>query len=252
MKSKMIVLSMTMCAGLLMPAIASADIEQYEIRVRDFSATHVDFEADISQVETGIVETQLGPDGKPVYAGGSGTISTHGEEAFNQWYNDTPGVNLGMNMTLGLDSFYTINPEIYTYDNPEFFIIDNTLMENEGNDHNYHYTVELHTQGKYRGGEKLWFAADDDLWVFINGELVADIGGVHRARKSVVDMDAVAASQGLSIGDTFDYDLFYAERHSTQAYLHFDVPAVPAPGAMSIAALSILGCAGVRRRRNDS
>src|SRR5690606_20247218 len=60
--------------------------------IRDFSDSHPDFEifVDGDARDPGIVEDILGPDGKPVYQGGSGTLTTSGATNFDQWYRDVP------------------------------------------------------------------------------------------------------------------------------------------------------------------
>jgi len=186
--------------------------------IRDFDDTHPDFEDGMGS-ETGIVAEELGDDDLPVYAGGTGTATTHGQEAFDQWYRDVPGVNMSTPFTLELT---TTDGEIWTYDNPAFFPIDGELLGNQGREHNYHFTLEIHTRFQYRGEEVFTFTGDDDLWVFVNGKLALDIGGVHGPLSGTIDFDAQADDLDISVGNTYALDFFFAERHTTQSNFRID------------------------------
>lgn len=191
--------------------------------IRDFSDQHPDFErspGDTSSDGTkfkygndkGITTNEIGLDSKPVYKGGS--FSTTTEDNFNQWYNDVPGVNQSKPFPIKLEKQEN---GIYRYENTDFFPINEQLMGNEGRNKNFHFTFELENKFTYKGGEVFNFSGDDDVWVYLNGQKVIDLGGVHSREDASVDLDSVADKIGLVVGNTYDFNFFFAERHTTQS-----------------------------------
>jgi fibro-slime domain-containing protein len=186
--------------------------------LRDFQQSHPDFEYVVA-TDPGIVEQDLGSDGKPVYAGSPTTPSTTGKDNFDQWYRDVSGVNLGVSLTLTLADN---GDGTFTYDNSSFFPLDGQGWGDEGNPHNYHFTFELRTKFRYNGGEVFTFTGDDDLFVFVNGKLAIDLGGVHGAISGSVDLDAQASHLGITPGQIYPLDFFFAERHLSESNFRID------------------------------
>ncbi len=186
--------------------------------VRDFSVSHPDFE-DFLGVDSGIVLFDLGADGKPQYAGNPSTPTTSGKDNFDQWFRDIPGTNISIPIQIELTP---VGGGMYTYDNSAFFPIDGQGFGDEGNVHNYHFTLEMHTEFEYKGGEVFTFTGDDDLFTYINKKLAINLGGVHGAMSQTVDLDAMAGQLGIVKGNKYTLDFFFAERHTSESNFRID------------------------------
>jgi fibro-slime domain-containing protein len=192
---------------------------------------HPDFEFRIES-EKGIVGKQLGSDGKPVYVGGNGR-TTHGASFFHSWYHNDPSFNRSMPHDIVLKPS---GGGIFTFEDNDFFPVDGQLFGNEGRSHNYHFTYEITGHHfTYQGTEKFTFLGDDDLWVFIDGKLVIDLGGVHQAEKGEINLtlppgetvfDKVIPQTGVRLvlrkGETYSFDFFFAERHTVKSEFRID------------------------------
>jgi fibro-slime domain-containing protein len=93
---------------------------------------------------------------------------------------------------------------------------------NQGENHNFSFTTEIHTSFTYNGGETFTFQGDDDVWVFINNQLAIDLGGIHVQETQLVNLDAQAGKLGISVGNTYSLAVFNAERHTVQSNFRID------------------------------
>ncbi len=218
------------------------------IVIRDFhnggnNGGHPDFGPFCCNVQTGIVLSLLGADRKPVYAGtDTAPIGmTSGKTNFDQWYRNVNGVsptgtNLRFDQTIRLvrtaSGTYEMNSATdmpwAALDPPGFFPIDDLGFGNEYLSHNYSFTSELRYWFEFKGNEILNFSGDDNVWVFVNGHLAVDLGGVHDRQYGTIAFDALGHGKActgqtctpagdsdfaMQVGNIYETVVFQAERH---------------------------------------
>ena len=81
--------------------------------------------------------------------------------------------------------------------------------------HNFLFTSEVQYWFRYDADSAatLEFVGDDDMWVFVNGHLAVDLGGVHTPELGAVTLDATTGpAYGLEDGNVYPIKMFHAER----------------------------------------
>lgn len=180
---------------------------------------------------------------------------------FNFWFTDNPSYNSAALAELhliedanepGVYQFYGSTVGGVTAGTHEFYPIDGLLLsdieqdqsDNDGqdrqynaitDDHSAYFTLELHAEFTYDASSQQYldvFKSDDDLWVYVDGVLWVDNGGVHNPMGTEVDFVDDYANEGVSgkdpswstrlvDGETYSFDLFYAQRHRFDSHLAF-------------------------------
>ncbi len=237
---------------------------------KDGGPVHENFNDLTGPPKAGIVLAELGADKKPhlVCPGGglcttnpgylsTGSVNPNGrpnitdEAHFDDWYNDRPSVNRTSVSTVSLDLqangtykwssasaaqnggktwFDPVGSGGWVGEGKE------DLQDCGGKPRNVSFTSETHFYFEYQGGERFDFAGDDDTWIFVNGKLAVDLGGLHGVLTGYFTLNGdddgagphtadgqgvsnddlrgeVVTDFGLSVGGIYEVVMFQAERN---------------------------------------
>jgi fibro-slime domain-containing protein len=168
------------------------------------------------------LSAKAGDSGGARSSGAGGSVHSAAEMA--KWFRDTPGANLSATIPITLNRIPNTNRYVFDdtldplyEDRGGFFPINGQLYGNfAGTGKNFHFTYMIETEFTFKPnqGQVFTFTGDDDVFVFIDGKLVIDLGGVHSRVQQTIELDRV---RGLVDGQVYSLKFFFAERHTTQS-----------------------------------
>jgi fibro-slime domain-containing protein len=211
------------------------ECDKLPVVFRDFKPLHVDFGCHMygNGARPGLVMQSLGGDMKPVYNpnppppppgyNGSNPQITSAN-SYSDWYNSKQDINFEIADELTLTE---IMPGIYSFSSNNFYPLTdkgfgNNVTPNWAGetypDRNGSFTTEIHTNFIYEQGQTFNFSGDDDVWVFIDGKLAMDLGGLHGPVQGAIMLDTL----GLVEGQEYSLDAFHAERCDSGSNFRID------------------------------
>jgi len=179
-------------------------------------------------VQKGMVQQTLGSNERPVL-----DSNIYFNKNVGRWFLPSDDANfpvLEVPYEVVLTHDTVSNIGIYEFRDELFFPLDSGGHVASGveladvlSGHNFGFTLRLQYKFLYysRGAEAIFFkfSGDDDMWTFINGQLVIDLGGIHAAETDSISLAEVAATYSFSEGDSLTLDFFFAERKPFGSHL---------------------------------
>lgn len=188
-------------------------------------------------IEQGLMTPGLGTAGYPVAVPGKN--ETNQGLDTDKWFDLVEGETEQESGTLQLR--YNKDGATFTFGADDFYPMDGVEFSHEDavnkDGHNHLFTMRFAVPFVVlaNGGEQFTMTADDDTFVYVNGQLAVDMGGVHdpttgiiaidgegRVMAKVEDNDWVDTGVKLNRDETATINVFHADRDAANSLIRLE------------------------------